>query len=294
MVKRSSIEWTDYSGGNANFVWRGSYPADCKVSAGCAHCYVDRIIARLGDRWPVHTTIRPEKLDALIKSRFNPKGEPFRRGPGSKPMVFVCDTGDLFHAAVPTDFIFQALDGFRGRRDVTWQLLTKRADRAEDVINTYCLERRLVELPSNIWFGVTAENQHWLQERGAALMRTSAAVKWLSCEPLLGMLDFNTIDMGLRGPDWVVVGGESGSQARPMHPDWVRRVRDACLTTGVSFFFKQWGEWKAADGPWDVVGWVEAGLDAKCVEGSPLMLWRIGRSEAGNELDGQYWMEFPL
>lgn len=271
-MKRSRIGWTDYSGGDANFVWRGSDPLDCKVSDGCAHCYVDRIIARLGDRWPRNTTMFPDKLERLLNKHPTPGDEPYRRGPGAKPLVFVCDTGDLFHDRVPDKFVYKALDGFRARRDITWQVLTKRATRAMYTIFHYCKARNIYQLPDNIWVGVTIENQHWLRRRHNFLERTPAAVKWLSIEPMLGPIDLNAIHLGSTGPDWMVVGGESGPEARPLDPAWVRAVRDVCLERGIAFYFKQWGEWRQVGETFE----------------------RVGRKEAGCELDGYEWHEFPL
>lgn len=293
-MKRSRIGWTDYSGGDANFVWRGSAAIDCKVSAGCAHCYVDRIIARLGDKWPKYTTVYPDKLARLLNKHPTPGDEPYRRGPGAKPMVFVCDTGDLFHTDVPDKFVFKALDGFRARHDITWQVLTKRAQRMFHTVTAYCNARNIYNLPDHIWLGVTAENQHWLNLRYRQLERTPAEVKWLSIEPMLGPVDFSRLNFR-RGPDWIVVGGESGPEAAPMHPDWVRAVRDVCVQEGLSFFFKQWGEWRHADSPEQIIEWFKDGIvEMRQVEGSPLCLYRVGRKEAGDVLDGVTWHEFPL
>lgn len=237
MVHRSKIPWTDFSGGNLNFVWRGKN--DCKCSPGCRNCYVDRIIARLGNRWPEKTTCYPEKLHKLQNAKFRNKGVSFRRGEGSRPLAFVCDTGDLFHESVPEEFIIEAISIMARRNDVDWQVLTKRIDRAENIM---CNE---VHLPENIWLGFTAENQVKLIERFPSIMRikevSSDSCKFfVSIEPMLSVIDFHSYQ--LHCLDWIIVGGESGKNARPMKADWVRRILDQCAASNTSFFFKQWSQ----------------------------------------------------
>lgn len=296
-MKRSTIGWTDFSGGPGNFVWRGSDPDDCKISGGCAHCYVDRIHPRI-KHWPRETTVYPKKLERLLNSQFKPKGEEFRRGPGARPMVFVCDTGDLFHEKVDQGIIYRALDGFRARYNVTWQILTKRAERALLVLREYCIDRNLYELPSNIWMGVTIEGPAYVVERGEALLRMPANLKWISAEPLLGPLDgLEVLAEKKSGPDWIVAGGESGDNARPMSPDWVRGIRDICVKHGISFYFKQWGEWRHADDADQARGWIKQygeRLQMRQISGMDLCFYRVGRQEAGDILDGVRWQEFPL
>jgi protein gp37 len=237
MVKRSHIEWTDFSAGLANFVWRGSQDDDCKISPGCAHCYVDRIIARMPDKWPAYTTVYPDKLERLLFKSFKPKDVPFRRGEGSSPLVFVCDTGDLFHQRVPAEFVFIALDGFVRRADVTWQILTKRAQRAEMLVSRYVTRNGLDRLPRNIWLGVTAENPLTAKVRIPALLNTPAAFRWVSAEPLIEFTGAAPYHVGEL--DWLVAGGESGTNARDMPAEWARALRDACRQRSTAFFMKQ-------------------------------------------------------
>jgi protein gp37 len=152
----------------------------------------------------------------------------------------------------------------------------------------------------NVWLGVSVENQQWADIRVRALLGTPAAVRFLSCEPLLGPVDLakaiepNFAVSGwkdLSGLDWVIVGGESGRGARPMHPDWARSLRDQCTAAGVAFHFKQWGEWVTEDqSPEDIVlpatSWNHLG------DGEP-SIWKVGKGAAGRELDGRTWDEFP-
>jgi protein gp37 len=147
--------------------------------------------------------------------------------------IFVNSMSDMFHCNVPSEFILKAFDVMRRAPWHRFQVLTKRAERLEELSG-------LLPWPDNIWMGVSVESEEYLF-RIAHLRRTSAAIKSLSLEPLLGPLD----NLCLDGIDWVIVGGESGPGARPMKLEWVQAVRDQCLGSGVPFFFKQWGGvWK--------------------------------------------------
>ena len=301
-MRRSLIEWTDYSGGEANFVWRGRRPGDCEISGGCRHCYVERFWRRNPSAWPRDTTCYPEKLARLATCKPAPRDAPYRRGPGSKPMVFVCDTGDLFHDLVPDTFIVQALDTMLARDDVDWQILTKRIGRMWPLVNGWLEDRGMKVGPDWMWFGATVEYQRldWRLER---LMRLRSHRRWLSVEPMLGSLDLiEVLGLWLGDLAWVVVGGESGSEARPMHPDWARQVRDACQARGVPFFFKQWGEWAPWDG--DEGAWLHVAAvrpdgtyyrygEGIGNEGPASIMARVGRKRAGRVLDGREWNEFP-
>jgi len=163
--------------------------------------------------------------------------------------VFVCFMGDLFHDQVPEEFILRVFNVMAQAPRHYFHLLTKRPARMAD------LSPRL-PWPPNVLAGATVENADQ-QFRIEQLKRTGAAVKYLCLEPLLGPIPA----LDLRGIGWVIVGGESGPGARPMHPDWVRSVRDQCVDAGVRFNFKQWGG--------------------------------VRRRETGRELDGRLWSESP-
>jgi protein gp37 len=143
--------------------------------------------------------------------------------------VFVNSMGDMFHRLVPDDFVGESFNVMTKAAHHQFQLLTKRSLR---------LCQMACDLPwsENVWMGVTVETTDYL-ERIDHLRQTSAAVKFLSLEPLLGPIT----NINLEGIDWVIVGGESGPGARPMDPKWVIDIRDQCLAEGVPFFFKQWG-----------------------------------------------------
>jgi protein gp37 len=144
-------------------------------------------------------------------------------------VVFVNSMSDLFHDSVPLAFIERVFDVMRRASWHTFQVLTKRAERLEEL-------SALLQWPDNVWMGVSVERQDYAH-RVSHLRETAARVKFLSLEPLLGPLP----QLDLRGIDWVIVGGESGACARPMDQSWVLEILRQCETARVPFFFKQWG-----------------------------------------------------
>jgi protein gp37 len=224
-VRRSSISWTDFSGGDLNFVI-GCTPA----SEGCEHCYARALIEERGGRDFSRVTVYPRKLAALARADFRTDGVPFRRGPGSRPLAFAVDLGDLLHPEVPEAFVRQAFAVMAGRSDVDFQVLTKRP-------------RPLpFPVPGNVWLGVSVENERHL-DRLEVLRGIPAAVRFVSFEPLLG-----PVRPDLAGISWVIVGGESGEGRRAFDKRWALELRDQCAASGVAFFFKQGsGLWPGAD-----------------------------------------------
>jgi protein gp37 len=166
---------------------------------------------------------------SMHESRLN---QPMTR---KKPTTyFVNSMSDLFHEGVTDAFVDRVMDVIRQTPQHTYQILTKRAERLPE----YFASR---ECPSNVWLGVSVEDRKYGLPRIAHLVKVNAAVKFLSVEPLLediGFADFS-------GIDWVIVGGESGNQARPMKPEWVSQVQANSDVAGAQFFFKQWGTWSA-------------------------------------------------
>jgi len=214
MAIGSTIEWTEAT-------WN-PVTGCTKVSAGCKHCYAERMAKRLrAMRQPNYrngfeVTLQPQALDLPLRWR-------------TPRTIFVNSMSDLFHEAVPSDYI---RDVFQVMHDADWhrfQVLTKRSGRLRQLAPA-------LGWPDNIWMGVSVEDT---KQTGRIddLRATDAAVRFLSLEPLLGPLD----DLDLEGIDWVIAGGESGPGARPMDADWVRRIRDQCLKQETPFFFKQWG-----------------------------------------------------
>lgn len=234
-----------------------------KVSAGCSNCYAESLAPRLAamckegytDKpWTVgnaveNVTLRPERLDQPLRWK-----KPRR--------VFVTSMGDLFHELVPDEFIDQVFAVMALASQHTFQVLTKRPERMAEyltqsfgrIADTIISMRRSrgdkgVVVPlghiapgtawwplRNVWLGVSLEDDR-VRHRLDELKRVPAVVRFLSCEPLLGPLE----DLDLEGIDWVIVGGESGPNHRPMSPAWVRDIRDQCYEESTAFFFKQWG-----------------------------------------------------
>ena len=213
----SKIEWTEQT-------WN-PVTGCTQVSSGCKHCYAERMALRLqamaapGYVRGFDLTLHTDRL-----------GQPLER---KKPtLYFVCSMADLFHEDVPDDFIDRVLTTIRQSPRHTYQILTKRAER----LPRFFAAR---PVPNNVWLGVTVEDRRHGLPRIEHLRRVSARVRFLSVEPLLE--DLGPLDLG--GIQWVIVGGESGPDARPMRPEWALSVRDRCLAAGAAFLFKQWGAW---------------------------------------------------
>jgi protein gp37 len=311
MSKQSGIEWTDAS-------W--NVIGGCtEASEGCDHCYARRGAYRMqfNPNAPrrYEGTVRRYQGKYLWTYRINLDWEaledpaPLR---WTKPRrIFVCSMSDLFHPEVPENFIWRVVEIAWKAQQHTFMILTKRPTRMMDVLTRSCWWNN--DTPENIWLGVTAENQKRADERVPPLLETPAARHFVSIEPMLGPVDLRHVqtqeveidaltgDHGVHRPlsgrsdrklDWVIVGGESGREARPMHPDWARSVRNQCDAAGIPFFFKQWGEWRAADNPEQVVTWLQNGAAMRQVGSAPC-LYRVGKKTAGRELDGRTWDEWP-
>jgi len=222
--KRSAIGYCDYSGGDLNFVL-GCTP----VSAGCANCYASRIYERFGKDFS-KVTIYPDKLKRLTKWQPKP---PYKRGPGSRPLAFICDMSDLFHQDVPSLFILSAFEIMEERRDIDWLVLTKRPKRMIEVLWREGWWSH-GHTPPNVWLGVSVENENaaW---RIVGLRETPAAVRWVSFEPMLGPID----PRALRGISWCVIGAESGPGCRPFEKEWAWDLLDYCRDFGIPCFLKQ-------------------------------------------------------
>lgn len=333
----TKIEWTDET-------WN-PISGCTKVSEGCDHCYIERtppfrmegrkFLPLVGPEVGKTTGVQlhPERLDRPLTWR-----KPRR--------VFVNSLSDLFHADVPDEYIARVFAVMALASQHTFQILTKRPGRMRSLLSSPGF-RNLVEdairgrvaasaparvwydewpLP-NVWLGVSVENQKWADVRIPLLLNTPAAVRFLSCEPLLGEVYLtNDLLWALQpcpsgcgctlpthpdqhdcfcdGPccmdpdwdrkpdiDWVIVGGESGPGARPMHPDWARSLRDQCTESGIPFHFKQWGEWAPVDqSPEDTV--IPGRIRYHEWPVGPDSL-RLGKHGAGRELDGRTWDEYP-
>jgi len=275
------------------------------VSAGCKHCYAKTVHDKrhkaylAGKLQNIPQYAKPFEQVQLMHERLM---LPLKwKQPRT---VFVNSVSDLFHEDVPFEFIDQVFAMMALTPQHTYQILTKRPERMAEYFSTRDrfvamrpkrirafpeqAEPFTVEHPSrhqhplpNVWLGTSVENQATADERIPHLLKCPAAVRFLSCEPLLGPVDLKGIvyhggglstrwnyltgyegDWNSNGPqydlgheigpriDWVITGGESGPGARPMHPEWARGLRDQCKAAGVSYFFKQWGAWMPIDEPW--------------------------------------------
>jgi protein gp37 len=332
MSTSTKISWTDAT-------WNPIVGCS-KVSPGCANCYAETMAGRLA-------AMGQRAYQDVVEA--TPCGPGYTYGPNSgwngntqlvesaltqplhwkKPRrIFVCSMSDLFHPATPFEWIDKVFAVMALCPQHTFQVLTKRPERmaeyltASHKVTEWCdcglcgdspLEAFQLPLP-NVHLGTTVENQQAADERIPHLLRCPAAVRFLSCEPLLGGINLRPYfahsimcekcpPPGTNGGEpcacprihWVIAGGESGAKARPMHPSWLRSLRDQCKAAGVPFHFKQWGEWAAyeymrarqmlTDGRTYPV-WPNHGKDAG-------LMARVGKKAAGRLLDGVEHNEFP-
>ncbi|MBB3224478.1 DUF5131 family protein [Pseudoduganella umbonata] len=221
MTTGSKIEWTEMT-------WNPTVGCT-KVSPGCKHCYAEKMAERL----QAMGTPGYENGFTLTLLE-NRVGDPLTR---KKPTVyFVNSMSDLFHEAVPFEYVDRVFNTIAKAHWHTFQILTKRADR----LAQYFAHK---SAPRNAWIGVSVEDVKYGLPRIDLLRNIDATVRFLSVEPLLE--DLGTVD--LSDIHWVIVGGESGPKARPMKPEWVTSIQAQCEEQGAAFFFKQWGGW-GADG----------------------------------------------
>ncbi|EGW36493.1 phage Gp37/Gp68 family protein [Desulfosporosinus sp. OT] len=254
---------------------------------GCSYCFAERIAKRFAGSKAFPNGFAPMFHERRLE-------EPERIKKPSR--IFVSDMGDLFGEWVSDNWILKILDTIKECPQHIFLLLTKNPKRYNEF-----------EIPDNAWIGTSVENQAAADERIPLLLQAQASVRLVSIEPMLGPISLRWLSVwggkglnpnslstkdldGLRCLDWVIVGGESGPGARPVHPTWVRSLRDQCKAANVPFFFKQWGEW----------GWFQGGhgsikLPATFVDGEPFKAWmvRVGKKKAGRILDGRTWDEMP-
>lgn len=331
MADRSAIEWTDAT-------WNPLVGCT-HVSPGCDHCYAARQASgRLRDL-PVYSGLAvdgrftgevrylPERLEQPLRWR-----RPRR--------IFVNSMGDLFHRDVLAQmhlegapFLAEVFAVMAMAKRHTFQVLTKRPQLMAAVLTTAlfrlevnaALLRRGVSVmpggfdspwPPNMWLGTSIESDAYAW-RADHVRDTPAALRWLSLEPLLGPLP----SLDLTDIDWVVVGGESGPSARPMHPAWARDIRDQCVAAGIPFHFKQWGAWEPVEPVYvddhddvlldgyddvDVVSFNRSGQVEQRLPGvgrpqghqpnpagEPWWMAKVGARAAGRELDGRTWDQYP-
>lgn len=213
-MQQSAIEWTEAT-------WN-PVTGCTQVSPGCAHCYAKTFAERWRDI-PGHHYEQGFEL-RLWQDRI---GQPLRwRAPRT---IFVNSMSDLFHEDIPFDYIVRVFDVMAEASQHTFQVLTKRHERLAELAVD-------LDWPPNVWMGVSVENRRFVK-RADYLRGVPAAVRFISAEPLLGPLE----GLDLDGIDWLIAGGESGHRHRPVRIEWIRDLRDRCLSERVAFFFKQWG-----------------------------------------------------
>lgn len=223
MASKTAIEWTEVT-------WNPTTGCD-RISSGCDNCYALKLAKR---------------LKAMGAAKYQADGDPRTSGPGfaltthpetldepygwrAPRTVFVNSMSDLFHAKVPVSFIREVFEVIADTPQHTYQVLTKRSSRLRKLADR-------LDWPANLWMGVSVESADVVY-RIDDLRQVPAAVRFLSCEPLLGPLTGIDLD----GIGWVIAGGESGHGYRPVDTKWVQGLRDGCVAAGVPFFFKQWG-----------------------------------------------------
>lgn len=328
MAENTKIEWCDHT---VNFWWGCE-----KVSPACAHCYAERQDAHFHPSPPWRERFQDEKATAshwgqgaprllrvesaaLEAMRYERQAE--REGRRSR--VFTNSMSDFFEDRRDLNFPrLLALDAIRCTPNLDWMILTKRPERIMDLLRRAEAEapgsglsdwlRAWIgwKAPANVWLGATVEDQERADQRVPALLQVPAAVRFLSCEPLLGPVDlsgeyladlcgsypFPHLEDRFRTKrinrlDWIIAGGESGPRARPTHPDWFRGLRDQCAAAGVPFFFKQWGEWHPMNQG-------DIKRPSQCVVGSfpddpHTFVAKVGKKAAGRLLDGVLHDAYP-
>ncbi|MEN6586812.1 MAG: phage Gp37/Gp68 family protein [Sulfuricella sp.] len=319
-MENTKISWCDHT---VNFWWGCS-----KVSPACAHCYAEALDARFataadtkkpflqarGKHWGIDAP-RLLRVDAACLEAFRYQRRAAWRAPGSDAKwstrfrVFTNSMSDFFEDRRDLDSArLQALDVMRQTPNLDWLILTKRPEKILDLIAIaeakatamafvdltqeslaiWLNDWRMGKPPANIWLGTTVEDQQRADQRIPALLQVPAAIRFLSCEPLLGQVDLFRVPRP--DIDWVICGGESGPHARPMHPDWVRALRDQCAAAGVPFLVKQWGEWA----PNCLCGRPVACKETPRPEpGKPGCMFRCGKARACRLLDGVLQDAFP-
>lgn len=308
MSANSKIEWTDHTFNP----WEGCQ----KVGPGCDHCYAETRNARFAGGQAINWGPGAPRRRTSAKNWYTPfywndQAREFMKTHGRRQRVFCASLADVFDNAVDPQWREDLFAVINATPNLDWLLLTKR-------IGNVPLMVSLIPgwLPSNVWLGATIVNQAEADRDIPRLLAVPAAKRFLSMEPLLGPVSFEGLfadpsDMrdgtnALEAIDWVIVGGESGPGARPMHPDWARSLRDQCEAAGVPFLFKQWGEW-VPRGP-ESMGYplvddaprmrlTDAGDDGSDLgaEGdNHVWVQRAGKKVAGRLLDGREWNGVPL
>ena len=342
-MKNTAIEWCDHTFNP----WVGCTKVSPACDHCYAERSAPARVKRAGgvETWgPNGQRVRTSKAYWREPLKWNAEAE----RTGTRPRVFCASLADVFDNAVPPEWRADLFDLIADTRNLDWLLLTKRVGNVMKMANEVADMPRLGSHtghllahqwrngrpPKNVWLGATVVNQEEADRDITKLLAVPAAKRFLSIEPLLGQLNLTDVPMPGSGHghhefspiitgnslkradpsspkiDWVIVGGESGPGARPMHPDWVRSLRDQCTSAGVKFFFKQWGAWRppkegeeystamgrAQSVPAFIIaltGTVHCFENHPTTDGGSAML-RVGKKSAGRLLDGREWDEVPV
>lgn len=323
MSDATKIEWTDAT-------WNPI--TGCSVvSPGCRSCYAMKLAGTRMRNHPSRAGLTVPTATGPVWNGLVRLNEGWLQLPlqWARPRrIFVCAHGDLFHEDVPDDWIDRVFAVMALAQRHSFQVLTKRAQRMHAYLTAPVREmaigRQVSELQRavdgspvsewpgmplpNVWGGISVEDQLRADERLPWLSATPLAVRWVSAEPLLGAVDLMLGDpFAAPHPDWIVVGGESGPRARPMHPEWAAGLRNQADAKGTAFLFKQWGEWVPRSGTgqnWrelfgaDMVLLKLDGTSHHHDDGMPfdagdIEMYRVGKARAGRLLDGRLHDAYP-
>lgn len=256
------------------------------MSAACKYCYAESWAKRVGSG--VWGSRAPRRFFSASHWRQPLRWNADAEAAGKRQRVFCASMADVFETRSDLDpWRKQLWTLIEATPWLDWLLLTKRPEAVGQIAPWPG------DWPNNVWLGTTVESQKWVPRRLDLLLAQPASVRFLSCEPLLGRLDVSPWLSYRATPyplDWVIAGGESGAKARPMHPDWVRSLRDQCVAGGVPFHFKQWGAWRpTVNGEAQTKRTVSMTAREEIV----VSLSYLGKGEAGRDLDGRTWDELP-
>lgn len=305
----TGIEWCDETINPVRTADKGYHCV--KLSEGCQNCYAEPLNFRFGNGVKYHKLFNPVKY--ILERKQLEKVLHWQR----PRKIFIQSMSDLFLEEIPFEILAPIFGTMHSAKQHAFMILTKRPERMKGFIEWYKSEW-LKGFESawpleyqHVWLGVTAENQARANERIPLLLDTPAAHRFISVEPMLSpvLLAPRYLDYGRYGQyglpviEWVICGGESGRRARPMHPYWVRDLRDQCNGSGVPFFFKQWGAWAPIDQPWnqndDIQDLASNERWLNLAGGHGFHgdnVWRmrnVGKKKSGRLLDGQEWNQFP-
>lgn len=293
MAIETEIAWTD----STFNPWWGCQ----KVGPGCDHCYAESVDKRTGG---AHWGPGVERRRTSVRNwndplRWNRKADEFFAKHGRRQRVFCASMADVFDNAVDPQWRKDLFELIASTPRLDWLLLTKRIGNVPKMLPE-ALDGK--SLPENVWLGITVVNQEEANRDIAKLRSIDVSVRFLSMEPLIAPVDLEALlPMDEHATDrihWVIVGGESGHGARPMHIEWARTLRDQCASKNVPFLFKQWGEWfpsvVGGDNDTNRLVLTREGKVISVYSSAPgVFMTRIGKAKSGNELDGRIHLEFP-